>query len=453
MGRADVDVAIIGAGLAGLAAARSLSRSGTSVRVLEARERVGGRLLNAPIGAGQVVEVGGQWVGPGQDRVLALIAELGLQTFPTFEEGRAVLELDGDRRLYSGTIPRVGPLVLADIALSRWRLERLARRVGTAPWTTPDAEDLDSVTLADWLERHMRTGKARTMLRLAGRTVWGAEPEDMSLLHALFYIRSAGGLDPLIDVEGGAQQDRIAGGSQLITTSMAAELGASVELGTPVTAIEQEAEGVVVRAASGDVSAQRAIVAIPPALRTEIEFDPALPDPHGELGALVPFGRLVKCVAVYDRPFWRDRGLNGEGLSDRGIVSLTFDNSPPAGSPGVLLGFVGGADAHRAGELPPERRRDLVLADLARLFGEPAGDPDRYLELDWGAERWSGGGPTFVMPPGAWNRVGPALRGTVGRIHWAGTETATRWAGFMDGAVTSGERAAAEAAAELRNSG
>jgi monoamine oxidase len=446
----ETDVVVVGAGLAGLVAARQLERAGASVVVLEARDRVGGRLLSEPIGDGEQVEVGGQWVGPTQDRVLALARELGLETFPTHAEGANVLELSGRLRRYSGTIPRVSPLVLADIALARLRVDRLARRVDTeAPWQTPRAEELDAQTFATWLRRGMRTRTARRLMTIAGRTVWGAEPGEMSLLHVLFYVRSGHGFDTLMDVEGGAQQDRIVGGSQLLATAIAERLAGAVELGTPVGRIAERDGAVDAEAGALTARAKRAIVAIPPSLRAGIEFEPGLGPAQRQLSERIVPGWLTKCTAIYSEPFWRADGLSGEGLSDRGPATLTFDNSPPEGSPGVLIGFVGGADARRFATLGESQRRREVLEGFARLFGPRALEAERFIELDWARERWSGGGPTSNMPPGGWTGVGPALREPSGRVHWAGTETAGEWSGYMDGAVRSGERAAAEVAALL----
>jgi monoamine oxidase len=446
----DVDVAVVGAGLAGLVAARRLAARGASVAVLEARDRVGGRLLSEGLGDGKQVELGGQWVGPTQDRVLELARELGVETFPTHVEGSNLLELGGRLTRYTGTIPRLSPAVLADIALARRRVERLARRVDRdAPWRTASAETLDSQTFASWLLHGMRTRKARLMMRIAGRTVWGTEPAEMSLLHVLFYVRSAGGFDRLMDTEGGAQQDRLVGGAALLATRIADELGDRVLLGAAVRRIDDRQRGLRIEADGATARSRLAIVAIPPPLRARIEFEPALPPLHVQLAQRMAQGWLVKCLAVYPEPFWRGDGLSGEALSETGPASLTFDNSPPDGSPGVLVGFVGGADARRAARLPAADRRRLVLGGFSRLFGPRAAEPERYVELDWARETWSAGGPTCYMPPGGWTGYGPALREPTGRIRWAGTETASVWNGYMDGAVRSGERAAEEALAAL----
>ncbi len=309
--------------------------------------------------------------------------------------------------------------------------------------------ELDSQTFATWLRRGMRTATARRLMTVAGRTVWGAEPAEMSLLHVLFYVRSGHGFDMLMDVEGGAQQDRIVGGSQLLASGLADLLARPVELGAPVERIAEREGVVVVVAGAVSARAKRAIVAVPPSLRARIEFEPALPPIHAQLSERIVPGWLTKCTAVYAEPFWRDEGLSGEALSDAGPATLTFDNSPPGGSPGVLVGFVGGADARRHAALGTSQRRREVLEGFARLFGPRALEAERFIELDWARERWSAGGPTSNMPPGGWTSVGAALREPAGRVHWAGTETAGEWSGYMDGAVRSGERAAAEVAAAL----
>ena len=389
----DADVVVIGAGLAGLAAARTLRAAGRDVIVFEARDRVGGRTLNEPIGDGKVVEIGAQWVGPTQDRVLALIAELGLETFPTYADGRNIFERGGKISHYSGTIPRTNPIGLVEVGIAMKRLNLMAAKVPPeSPWTAPSARRWDSETFATWMRRNVRTGVARDILRLAIIGVWAAEPEDVSLLHVLFYIRSAGSLEILTDTEGGAQQDRVVGGTQLISLRMAEELGEGVvELDTPVRAIAHSGDGVTVRSDRLTVNAKRVIVAIPPTLAGRIAYDPPLSARRDGLSQRMAQGSVVKCMAVYERPFWRDRGLSGAITSVTGPVSVGFDNSPPDGRPGVLLGFLEGRAAREAADLPQAERRKLVAESFGRLFGPEAANPIDYVDHAWGADEWSRG--------------------------------------------------------------
>jgi monoamine oxidase len=443
----DVDVAVVGAGLAGLAAARAVAAAGRSVVVLEARDRVGGRTLNEEIGPahpGKVVEVGGQWVGPTQFRLLELARELGVETFPMHVAGQNVIEWRGALKRYSGTIPRISPLVLADTQQAMTRLNRLAGKVDLEePWRTPDARALDSKTFATWLDdRGSFTKGGRELIELMVQAVWACEPADVSLLHVLFYVKSAGSLEALTDSEGGAQEARFVGGSQRVALRMAEELGDErVRLATPVRRIAWDAEGVTV----GDVRARRVVVALPPTLTARIDYDPILPGHRDQLVQRMPQGTVWKCMAVYDEPFWRRDGLSGWGLSDAGPVRLTYDNSPPDGSPGVLLGFLEGDHARRAGLMAPAERRAAVIDVFGRLFGSRARSPERYIEQSWAEEEWTRGCYGCYMTPGGWTSYGSALRRPIGPIHWAGAETATIWNGYMDGAVRSGERAAAEA--------
>ena len=448
----DADAVVIGAGLAGLAAARALHAAGREAVVLEARDRVGGRTLNEPIGDDKVVEIGAQWVGPTQDRVLALIGELGLETFPTHVAGVNIFEREGRLGRYSGTIPKVNPVGLAEVGLLLRRLNRMAAQVPPeAPWRAPKAADWDSQTFASWMRRNVRTGVARDVLRLAIIGVWAAEPRDVSLLHVLFYIRSAGSIEILTDAEGGAQQDRIVGGSQLIALRMAEELGpTSIELGSPVRSIRHSDAGVTVVSDRITVSARRAIVAVPPTLAGRIAYEPALPALRDGLSQRMAQGSVVKCMAVYERPFWRERGLSGAVTSVTGPVSVGFDNSPPDGSPGVLLGFLEGRAAREAMDLSRDQRRRIVSECFGRFFGPEAARPVDYVDKAWGADEWSRGCYGGFMPPGAWSDHGVALRQPIGPIHWAGAETATVWNGYMDGAVGSGQEAAYAVDAAIR---
>ncbi|MCD9624432.1 flavin monoamine oxidase family protein [Rhabdothermincola salaria] len=450
----ETDVVVVGAGLAGLTAARRLVADGLDVVVVEARDRVGGRLLDHTLADGSVVEVGGQWVGPGQHRIHALLDELGLATHPTWTRGDSLVGLGGDLRRYRGPYPRLSPFVLADVLQAQTRLDRQARRVPLdAPWEAPDAERLDRMTWETWIRRSTFTRAGAEYLRTVADAVFAAEPTSFSALHALFYVHSGTGVDALLSTRGGAQQDRVVGGTQLIAVRMAASLGDRVRLGHPVRSIAHgpaAGGGVEVRADGLVVRARRAIVAVPPTLAGRIAYAPALPADRDQLTQRMPAGAVIKTMAVYETPFWRDDGLNGQAATDRPPVKVTFDNSPPSGTPGVLLAFVEGRSAIELGRLGPDDRRGAVLGALVHHFGPRAAHPVEFVAQDWQAEEWTRGCYGAHLPPGAWTQLGPALTRPCGPLHWAGAETGTVWSGYMDGAVESGERTADEIRRILR---
>jgi monoamine oxidase len=443
--RIDVDVVVVGAGLAGLTAARQLETAGKSVVVVEARDRVGGRVHEHTFTNGPTVEVGGQWVGPTQLRINRLVTELGLETFPTYCDGEQLLDYRGTRKRFTGEVPPLNPVALADVGQSQLRFDRLAKRVPlTAPWAADLAEEWDEQTFATWVRRNTKTESARWFWETFAQAVFAAQPCDFSLLHALFYTHSGSGVASLIGTERGAQQDRIVGGPTAVAERLAQRLQAPVRLSSPVRRIAQAAEGVIVAAGSILVRAQHAIVAIPPTLAARIDYDPPLPAWRDQLTQKAPQGSVIKVNVLYDSPFWREEGLNGQAFGDRGPIRFTFDNSPPDGSSGVLVCFFEGAEARTYTRLSSDERRAAVLDSLAGYFGPRAASPVDWVELDWSAEEWTRGCYGAHFGPGVWTQFGPALSEPIGRLHWAGTETASVWAGYMDGAIQSGERAAAE---------
>lgn len=442
----NADVAVVGAGFAGLATARELTRLGHEVLVLEGRDRVGGRSFTGSV-AGLPADLGGTFVGPTQDAVLALAAELGIPTTPTHDTGKNVIRWRGRVRTYRGTIPRLSLTTLLDIGRLHWQFERIGRRVSLpTPWDARDADRLDRLSVGGWLRSVHASAPARDLMTIMTRVTWGCELDDVSMLHAARYLRAAGGADRLLDVKDGAQQDHIPGGTQQIAKAMAAELGSRVVLDARVRGIDRHGTGVTITFDGGQIEARRVVVAIPPAHRPSIAYTPPLPAGYAELAQHWPQGRLSKAYAAYPTPFWRAKGLSGQALSDQGPVFITFDLSPSASGPGVLMGFV---DARAFDSLPGEQRRRDALHCFATLFGDEALAPIDYADHRWGAEEFAPGGPTAAVPPGSWTRYGRWLREPVGPIHWAGTETADEWTGFLDGAVRSGQRAAAEVAALL----
>jgi monoamine oxidase len=441
----QVDLVVVGAGMAGLIAARDLLVANVSVLVLEAHNRVGGRLLNHTLTNGSVVELGGQWVGPTQDRVLALAEELGLGLFPTYIEGEHFLAMDGAVKRYVGEDFALPKDSSTDVEGAWEHLQQMAGEVPLEePWSAENAGTWDAQTLDSWLVANTKTETALGYWRTIVPALFSAEAAEMSLLHFLFYCRSGGTLDRLVDTHGGAQESRLEGGSQELASRLADRLGDIVQLGAPVTAIRQDSRGVEVTHDGGIVEADRAIVAVPPTLASRIRYSPALPPLRDQLTQQVPMGYVIKVQIAYPEPFWRAEGLSGSVFSLDDEVSIIFDNSPSDLSCGVLLGFLEGRHARRAGKLPPEARKELVLSVLAKFFGPRTAEPDEYVEKDWAAEEWSRGCYGGRFGTGVWTGYGEALREPVGRIHWAGTETAEVWNGYMDGAIRSGERAARE---------
>ncbi len=449
---ADVDFCVVGAGFAGLAAALRLKQARHSVALLEARDRVGGRTFTELRADGTWIDRGGAWVGPGQDHIHALMTEFDVPSYKQYAGGESMMVIDGKQFRYRGTVPRtLNPFATVNLGTAMLELAQMCKTIPLEePWNAKKADRWDNITVAQWLDHHVRSLAARDLLETAIGGTYTSDTSEVSLLFALHQMASGGGPQFVFGVEGGSQDSRIVGGMAAVYGPMAAEIGDALHLSQPVRRIEQDDDGVTVRSDDMAVTARRAIVAVPIAIGSQILYEPMLPVDRSLLHQRMPSGAIYKINIVYDEPFWRADGLSGQSAAPGTPAPVTIDACTDTGTPGVLCVIVEGPTAREMCALDAAKRRVLILGELAQRFGARARSPVDFVEQNWTTERYSGGGMISHAPPGVLTEFGPALREPCGRIHWAGTESSAVMCGWVDGAVRSGERAAAEAMAGER---
>ena len=443
MDRLQADYCVVGAGFAGLAAARRLQAAGKRVVLLEARDRVGGRVWNRTASDGTVVSVGGTWLGKGQDRMFALCREFGLNVYPQYDQGDTVMQLDGVNRRY-GKMPKIGLGALASLGLAFWRLDRMVDRVPLdEPWKTSGAQALDAQTLGAWIASrwNVPSATAQKILRTTMTTLFCVDPSEVSLLGSLVLARGGGSFEYYVDSTI-TETHLVDGGVPELAIRLGASLGAALRLSSPARVIRQTGAGVEVVSDRLTAEAQRVIVAVPPSVASRIAYEPALPAAKALLLRRMVSGAIVRGITIYDEPFWRDSGLSGLSVAPDLAVPVALDQTPRSGKPGILSSYMLGPQAVKAAALEPDERRTRWLEALAARYGTKALSPRAHLETDWAAQEWSLGGMIAHFAPGVLTGYGQALREPAGRIHWAGSEYATDMHGLMEGAVRSGERAA-----------
>ncbi|MBF6214114.1 FAD-dependent oxidoreductase [Nocardia puris] len=424
-------VAVVGAGLAGLTAARALHRAGVDVVVLEAAGRIGGRALTETTTLGSRVDLGGQWIGHDHHRVMAMAREFGATQYPMHTNPLPTV-LDGDR-----TVPVAAPgALVAWLALGA--AEVLSRTGVPAGW--------NNATLGAWL-RKLPWHTPRRLLEVIAGTSWTADLDRFSVTAATKFIRHQGGLRTMLATAGGAQDALLVEGIGALVDGLAAELGSRVRTGQRVTSIRRDADGVTLRTATGTVRATKVVVAVPPPVARQISHEPPLPPERLAVERNTYMGTVYKAIAVYDRPFWRER-KGGEVIVLDAPGRAVFDTSPPDG-PGHLCVLVPGPEARTLDGLDPVARREKILGSLVGHIGPEVLKPVDWHEKAWHLDEFVPGGYTALPEPGTVEGFPSAVPAPVSDIHWAGAETAADHAGYFEGAIASGGRVSREVLAAL----
>lgn len=401
---------------------------------------------------GLPVELGAQWIGDTHQRMFALAAELGVETYPQYDRGETSYDLNGSGVLRGDEFHTRFKDELADLERVFRHLDELAAEVPPdAPWRAPRAAEWDTITAGAWYDAQGLPPVARTLLEICTVGILAVPTVEASFLHLLFTIQTCGVTSHLFaESEGGAQTTRFVGGTAEIPNRLAALVAGHIVLDSPVQLIEHTADSVTVHCRGGLMAnGRRVIVAISPTLAGRIMYDPPLPGVRDQLTQRGPNASAMKAFFIYDEPFWRADGLNGQLISDVGPARMSNDTCLPGDDHGVILLFLEGAQARTYGQLPQEDRRAALTAELVRHFGDRAARPEFYVDGEWAGRQWTRGCYNANMGPLVWTAFGPALSSPIGVIHWASTDTATYWSAYMEGAVEAGERAAQTVIGEL----
>jgi putrescine oxidase len=444
------DVVVIGAGASGLTAATDLRAAGLTVTVLEARDRVGGRLRTETVD-GAMLELGGQWVSPDQTALIETLGELGLETYSRWRDGESVyVSPDGTASRFTGDIFPASDETKSEIERLIAVMDELVAEVDvTAPWAHPRAREYDHVSFAAWLEQQTDDVEARDNIALFIADAMLTKPAHaFSLLQALQMASSAGSFSNLVDADF-ILDKRVVGGLQRVPLALAAGLGDAVHLGQPVETLEWSDAGVVATTSDLRVEARHAVVAVPPNLYSRIDYVPALPARRLHWHQHVSLGLVIKVHAVYETPFWRDAGLSGTAFSPYQVVHEAYDNSNHDDPRGTLVGFVSDEKADRLLALPTDERQRVILESLASYYGDQALQPAVYFESDWVSEEWTGGAYATSFDLGGLSRWGHDQRVPVGPIRFSSSDIAAEGFQHVDGAIRVGHEVAAEIVADL----
>ncbi|KAI3390292.1 hypothetical protein diail_10493, partial [Diaporthe ilicicola] len=438
------DVLIIGAGLAGLSAAHEVLRAGLSCVILEARDRVGGKLWSQPLSDdGGIAELGAAWINDvNQTSMIRLARQFGLELIEQNTTGNCVFQgFDGSVSQFPyGELPKFDSKTKQDIARIRDLCEEDCQALDVFK---PQDAALDAMTFGAYLR-----SRGASEASVATATVWtramlGLEPTDISALFFLNYCKSGGGLLQMrSDRKGGGQHLRIRKGTQSFAHALAAALPAGVlRLGTPVKDVTQTGSATVriVDSNGAAYQARKAITTVPSPVLTTINFSPQLHPVKQAWSQSAGYGYYCKAIVVFKEPFWVEKGLCGLAQSFVGPASVVRDTSSPADNKHALTCFMTGRPGQEWSELPEAERQESLLSQLGKLYSDEETIKHNFVEIitfDWAEDQWTGGGcPCASLTPGVLGTLGPAsLREPLGSLHFAGTETAGDWKGYMEGA-------------------
>nr|KGA07935.1 MAG: hypothetical protein GM42_0390 [actinobacterium acMicro-1] len=444
MATAVYDVAIVGGGISGMAAADRLVAAGRSVVVLEANNRIGGRTWSSTDEPGGPVDFGGMYIGETHSHLLELGRSLGLETTSAVAQGTDVYLVGGERILAPDGVFPLQVEYAEEFRSSFKRLDEVARAVGwREPWASPDSEHLDSITVAEWIESNVTHASVKLLHHHAVNSVLGASASEVSMLYWAYYIDQCEGIESLLAARGGAQNEWWVGGTAQISELIAAKLGSGVRTDFPVSSIDTSKGVVILKSDSNEeVRATEVIIAMSPANAHRIRFSPQLPEPRAQLQMRSPMARMVKIVLRFEKAFWRTNGLSGVIMNSDEHALLMFPGTKPTDSAETLIAFIGGEYRDEWAKPNPETRKANILAFLERAFDAKPGPLVYYSETDWTLQPWAQGGPVTFMPPGVMSQAGASLRDPIGPIHFAGTEASHMWSGYLEGGVRAGQSAA-----------
>ncbi|XP_019505291.1 PREDICTED: amine oxidase [flavin-containing] A [Hipposideros armiger] len=444
------DVVVIGGGISGLSAAKLLAKYEANVLVLEARDRVGGRTYTVRNEHVDYVDVGGAYVGPTQNRILRLSKELGLETYKVNVKERLVQYVKGRTYPFRGAFPPVwNPIAYLDYN-NLWRtMDNMGKEIpADAPWDAPHAEEWDRMTMKDLIDKICWTNTAKQFASLFVNINVTSEPHEVSALWFLWYVKQCGGTTRIFSVTNGGQERKFVGGSGQVSERIMSLLGDRVKLKSPVTYVDQSGDNIIIETLNHEVYECRYVIcAIPPTLTTKIHFKPELPPERNQLIQRLPMGAIIKCMMYYKEAFWKKKDYCGCMIieDEEAPISITLDDTKPDGSLPAIMGFILARKAIQLSKLHKDERKRKICELYSKVLGsEEALHPVHYEEKNWCEEQYSGGCYTAYFPPGIMTQYGRVIRQRVGRIFFAGTETATQWSGYMEGAVEAGERAARE---------